>query len=199
MELSSKEDHCLTKIIGVETEPGTRVRFQGQGEPNIEEPDGDSYVWEVSFEVVPIPEEPKIYLMRWNPSISSFTEKDFEECVENQVHGMFRINWSIYEWQEARRDDLFYMMRTGDAKAGIAFNGHFITDPYPADDWAGSTKRRMYVDMVFMNPMEPGKQPSITLEKLQKTIPDFDWSKGHSGTLLPEDVGKEIGERWEEE
>ena len=59
--------------------------------------------------------------------------------------------------------------------------------------------RRMYVDMVCMNPMEPGKQPSITLEKLQKTIPDFDWSKGHSGTLLPEDVVKEIGELWEEE
>ena len=29
--------------------------------------------------------------------------------------------------------------------------GHFLSDPYPADDWAGSTKRRMYVDMVCMN------------------------------------------------
>ena len=76
--------------------------------------------------------------MRWNPSISSFTEKDFEECVENMVHGMFRMNWSIYEWEEARRGDLFFMMRTGDDKAGIVFTGQFISDPYPGDDWAPS-------------------------------------------------------------
>ena len=59
--------------------------------------------------MVPVLEKPKRYLMRWNPTISSFKEKDFEACVENQVHGMFRMNWSIYEWQEARRGDLFYL------------------------------------------------------------------------------------------
>ncbi|MCR4920648.1 MAG: hypothetical protein K5945_02935 [Bacteroidaceae bacterium] len=37
---------------------------------------------------------------------------------------------------------------TGDDKAGIVFNGLFISDPYPDEDWAGSTKRSMYVDMV---------------------------------------------------
>lgn len=85
---------------------------------------------------MPLPAEAKSYLMRWNPSISSFTEKDFEECVENMVHGMFRMNWSIREWEEARRGDLFFMMRTGDDKAGIVFTGQFISDPYPGDDWA---------------------------------------------------------------
>mgnify|MGYP002627247982 FL=1 len=86
-----------------------------------------------------MPAEAKSYLMCWNPSISSFTEKDFEECVENMVHGMFRMNWSIREWEEARRGDLFFMMRTGDDKAGIVFTGQFISDPYPGEDWAGST------------------------------------------------------------
>lgn len=50
-----------------------------------------------------------------------------------------------------RRGDFFYMMRTGDDKAGIVFCGQFLSDPYPADDWAGSTKRRMYVDMICYN------------------------------------------------
>lgn len=113
-------------------------------------------------------------------------------------HGMFRINWSIYEWQEARRGDLFYMMRTGDDKAGIAFNGHFISDPYPADDWAGSTKRRMYVDMVCMNPLESGEKPLVTLEKLQTAIPSIEWSKGHSGELLPEEAVTQLNEIWNE-
>ena len=170
LELSSDDDHCLARIIDVDMEPTTRFNYQGAGKPIVEDPDGDSCVWEVSFEVVPILAEPRTYLMRWNPSISSFKEKDFETCVENQEHGMFRINWSIYEWQEVRRGDLFYMLRTGDDKAGIAFCGQFLSDPYPADDWAGSSKRRMYVDMICSNLMEPGKKPHITLEKLQEAI-----------------------------
>ena len=55
------------------------------------------------------------------------------------------------------------MMRVGDDKAGIVFNGLFLSDPYPADDWAGSTKRRMYVDMVCINPVESGEMPSLSL------------------------------------
>ncbi len=148
--LNYGEDYCLTRIIDVDTKPGTRFNYQGAGKPIVEDPNGDSCVWEVAFEVVPVPKKPKKYLMRWNPSISSFTEKDFKESVEDMIHGsMFRMNWSIHEWEEARRGDIFYMMRVGDDKAGIVFNGLFISDPYPSDDWAGSTKRRMYVDMVW--------------------------------------------------
>ena len=186
--LKSVEEECFTRIISVDTEPGTRFNYQGVGEPIKEDPNGDSCIWEVYFEVVPVPEKSKTYLMRWNPSISSFTEKDYEECVNNMVHGMFRMNWSINEWEEARRGDMFFMMRVGDDKAGIVFLGQFITDPYPGDDWAGSTKRRMYVDMVCMNPVEPGVKPRISLEKLQESIPTVDWSKGHSGVLLSEEV-----------
>ena len=190
--LYSGEDYCLTRIIDVDTKPGTRFNYQGAGKPIVEDSNGDSCIWEVAFEVVPVPKEPKKYLMRWNPSISSFTEKDFEECITNMVHGMFRMNWSINEWEEARRGDIFYMMRVGDDKAGIVFNGQFTSDPYPSDDWAGSTKRRMYVDMVCATPVESGKEPIISLESLTENIPDFDWSKGHSGVLLPNEIADKL-------
>ena len=190
--LDGGEKDCLTRIISVDTEPGTRFRFQDPGEPSVDDPNGDSCIWEVSFEVVPTPTESRTYLMRWNPSISSFKEKDYKECVANLVHGMFRMNWSIYEWQEARRGDQFYMLRTGDYKAGIVFGGQFISDPYPSEDWAGSTKRRMYVDMICMDPTDPREKPSISLDRLKKDISEYDWSKGHSGALLPEDVVKKL-------
>ena len=190
--LKGGDDSCFTKIIGIDTVAGTRFRFQGPGEPSVEDPNGDSCIWEVQFEVVPVPAEPRHYLMRWNPSISSFTEKDYEKCVANMEHGMFRLNWSIYDWEEARRGDMFYMMRVGDDKAGIVFSGQFLTDPYPANDWAGSTKRRMYVDMVCMNAAEPDAAPLITLEELQKAIPSFDWSRGHSGVLMANKVTDEL-------
>ena len=104
---------------------------------------------------------------------------------------MFRLDWSIYEWQEARRGDFFYMMRTGDDKAGIVFSGQFLSDPYPADDWAGSTKRRMYVDMICYN-AESGSAPHISLEKLQTAIPAKEWQKGHSGELLSEEITTQL-------
>ena len=138
------EGVCLARIVDIDTMPDTRFNYQGAGKPIVEDPNGDSCIWMMKFEIVPYPREPKTYLMRWNPATSSFTEKDFEECMENRVHGLFRMDWSIYEWQEARRAHFFYMMRTGDDKAGIVFRGQFLSDPYPDDDWAGSTKRRMY-------------------------------------------------------
>lgn len=197
--LNGGEDDCLARIISVDTEPGTRFSYQSADKPIVEDPNGDSCIWEVDFEVVPMPAEPRHYLMRWNPSISSFKEKDYKECVENMVHGMFRLDWSIYEWEEARRGDYFYMLRTGDYKAGIVFSGQFITDPYPADDWAGSTKRRMYVDLICIDPIDPRERPRISLEELKKEIPGFDWSKGHSGALLSEDVVKKLDELDDEE
>lgn len=196
--LDGGEDGCVARIIDIETEPGIRFNYQGAGKPIVEDANGDSCIWKVVFEVLPMPEEPKTYLMRWNPAISSSTEKDYEKCVENRMHGMFRMNWSIREWEEARRGDFFYMLRTGDEKAGIVFSGQFTSDPYPGDDWAGSSKRRMYVDMICMNPVEPGTKPSLSLERLQKEIPSSDWTKGHSGILLSDNMAKRLDKIWEE-
>ena len=190
--LNSGDSDCITRIIDVDTMPGTRFNYQGAGKPIVEDADGDSCIWEVSFEVVPVPAEAKTYLMRWNPSISSFKEKNFEECVENMVHGMFRMNWSIYEWEEARVGDMFYMMRVGDKKAGIVFSGLIISDPYVMDDWAGSSKRRLYVDLVCMNATAPGEKPMLSLDMLQTAMPEYNWAKGHSGVLLPDNVAEKI-------
>lgn len=192
--LNADDEHCVVRIIDVDTEPGVRFRFQGPGQPSVEDPNGDSCIWKVTFEVVPLSNDCRAYLMRWNPSISSFTDEDYNECFENMVHGMFRINWSIYKWQEARRGDLFYMLRTGDDKAGIAFNGYFLSDPYTGDDWAGSTKRRCYVDMICQNTVEPGEVPFVSMERLKEAIPEYDWEEGHSGVLLPDEVTEKLDE-----
>ena len=188
LALSGEEDSCLTRIIGMTAESGVRIKYHGADKPLVEDPMGDSCVWEIAFEVVPVPAEPRKYLMRWNPSISSFTEKDYEESFVQMENGMFRMNWSISEWEEARRGDFFYMLRVGDDKAGIVFKGQFISDPYPSEDWAGTTKRRMYVDLICMNPSKPHEMPEISLKQLEKSIPSYGWAKGRSGVLLPADI-----------
>ena len=199
LRTENDEDFCVARIIDVNTEPGTRFRFQGQGKPTVEDEDGDSCIWEVQFEFIPLFADHRTYLMRWNPSIRSFTEKDYKACLDNMVNGMFRLNWSIYDWQEARRGDMIYMMRVGDDKAGIVFMGMLITDPYPADDWAGSTKRRMYVDMVCFSPSKLRIKPRLSLQQLESAIPSMEWAQGHSGVLLSEDVVKQLELLWDKE
>ena len=195
LELNNGEEkYCMLRIINIDMEPGMRFNYQGAGKPIVEDVNGDSCVWELDFEVVPLPKEPRTYLMRWNPAISSFKEEDYKECMENMIHGMFRLNWSISEWEEARRGDLFYMLRVGDDKAGIVFCGQFISDPYPGEDWKGSTKRRMYVDMISTESVEPEGNPFIPLAILKEAIPSYNWEKGHSGELLPRDVCEKLGE-----
>lgn len=199
LRTENDEDFCVARIIDVNTEPGTRFRFQGQGKPTVEDENGDSCIWEVQFEFIPLFADHRTYLMRWNPSISSFTKKDYKACLDNMVNGMFRLNWSIYDWQEARRGDMIYMMRVGDDKAGIVFMGMLITDPYPADDWAGSTKRRMYVDMVCFSPSKLRIKPRLSLQQLESAIPSMEWAQGHSGVLLSEDVVKQLELLWDKE
>ena len=196
--LNNGDENCVVQIISINKEAGTRFRFQGPGMPSVPDPNGDSCIWELQFEVVPVLSKPKTYLMRWNPSISSFTEDDYKECVATMRDGNFRINWSIFEWEEARRGDEFYMLRVGDEKAGIVFRGLFISEPYVMDDWAGTSKRRLYMDMACVNPVANDAIPPLSLSKLQESIPDFDWTKGHSGVLLPDDVAARLHEMWEE-
>ena len=43
-----------------------------------------------------------------------------------------------------------------------------------------------------MNPVKHDAVPHVSLEKLQNAIPEMEWSKGHSGILLSEDIIKKI-------
>ena len=185
--LANGEDSCLAHIVNMEPKVGPRFRFQGPDKPSVEDPNGDSCIWQIVFEIKPVT---KTYLLRWNPAISSFTEDDYEYCAAHSEDGFFPLNWSIYEWEEAKVGDTFYMMRVGDDKAGIVFQGKFTSNPYTGDDWAGTSKQRHYVDLLCSCLSAPGEEPAISLEKLQVAIPDIEWGKGHSGVLLPIEVAE---------
>lgn len=189
MVLSCGEDSCLAQIVKITTDDGTRFRFQGPGQPSIEDANGDSCLWHVIFEVKPVS---KAYLLRWNPSISSFTEEDYEYCIEDSENGTFPLNWSIYEWEAACVGDTFYMMRVGDSKAGIVFKGRFTSNPYIGGGWSKSGKKCHYVNLICTPLAAPGQAPELSLEKLQAACPNIDWAKGHSGELLPIDVAEKL-------
>jgi len=128
-------------------------------------------------------ERRKVYLLRWNPSISSFKEAYYKDAVEKYPNG-FKMDWSIYEWEDAHEGDRFYMLRVGGDNDGIVFQGDFISEPYEDKDWAGTTKKRHYVDIGCYNLAEPGGMPLLSVKELEAAIPEINWRKGHSGELL---------------
>lgn len=148
-----------------------------------------------SFDVEPI-RSSKTYLLRWNPTISSFKLDDYRDVLSKYPGGFSGMNWSVYEWEKAHKGDHYYMLRTGDDKAGIVFRGVFTSDPYPGEDWAGNGKQRYYMDMDCYDCLPADEQSAITIETLEKSIPSIDWRRGHSGELLSSEDADRLNELW---
>lgn len=149
-----------------------------------------------SFDVKPI-RHPKTYLLRWNPTISSFKLEHYRKAMQEHPEG-FGFDWSVYEWEEAHEGDRFYMLRTGDDKAGLVFHGVFTSEPYEGSDWAGQKgKTRRYMDMDCYDCVPADEQSPLTIELLEKEIPSVNWRKGHSGQLLSEQEAEKLEDLWE--
>lgn len=148
-----------------------------------------------SFDVEPI-RSPKTYLLRWNPTISSFKLDDYRDVLSKYPGGFSGMNWSVYGWEKAHKGDHYYMLRTGDDKAGIVFRGVFTSDPYPGEDWAGNGKQRYYMDMDCYDCVPADVQSPICIEELEKVVPGIDWRRGHSGELLSSEDADRLNELW---
>ena len=109
-------------------------------------------------------------------------------------NGVFTI---IYEWEKAKKGDCFYMERLGDEGRGIVFRGQFTSDPYLVEDWAGTSKKRYYVDIDCFDASPADGQPHITVEELKSILPEINWDKGHSGQLLTEGQAQKLDELWD--
>ncbi|MBO4380360.1 MAG: hypothetical protein J5784_05090 [Muribaculaceae bacterium] len=132
----------------------------------------------------------KTYVLMWNPAISSITMEDHNENIPNIMLCYF--NWSVYEYQEAKKGDRFVMVRCGEGKTGIVMSGIFDSNPYQAGDWSGKGRTVFYMDLKPNFIANPEKADIITTDELAKVIPTFNWSGGHSGRLLNEEQAKQL-------
>lgn len=48
--------------------------------------------------------------------------------------------------------------------------------------------------MICACPVEPDASPYVPLSKLQEVFPTKEWSKGHSGELLSEEIADKLDE-----
>ena len=135
-------------------------------------------------------EKQKTYVLMWNPAISSVKMEDHVDSIPNLMTEHY--NWSVYEYQEAKKNDRFVLIRCGEGKTGLVMSGIFDSNPYQAEDWSGKGRKVFYMDMTPNFIVDPEEAEIITTKQLQEAIPSFDWSGGHSGRLLTEEQARQL-------
>ena len=135
-------------------------------------------------------------ILMWNPAISSVKLEDHNETIPNMFTEEY--NWSVWEHEKAKCGDRFFLVRCGDGNTGIVMSGVFDSHPYESGDWSGKGRRTFYMEMTPNVILNPDKAPMLTTAELEKAIPGFQWSGGHSGRILPPEDAKKLEDLWHE-
>jgi len=137
----------------------------------------------------------KLYILRWNPNISSYTEdgflRDFYDLSRRNSHGA-EMNWSIYEPEQLQPGDWFIFCRVGTKHDGIVGFGRFTSQPYLGKSWRRDGRQISYADMLFMMLLNKIGNTPWTAKRLEKEFPEIDWHGGHAGIPLDEQIAERM-------
>ena len=144
------------------------------------------------------PRQRRVYVLRWNPSISSFTRDDFEKYFA-QYKGLKpynyddKLDWTVWEWETVMHRDLFVMMQVGQEVSGIVWGGFLGGHPYQYEKEDGTLTSAHFFETTvnFMHRIE--KTGILTADRLQAAIPEVDWLHGHSGELISVESAEKLG------
>lgn len=130
----------------------------------------------------------KLYNLRWNPEISSFTDEEFREGFRllNRQHSTgLGFNWSIYEPEELNVGDWCIFTRVGSNNVnGVVGIGRFTTRAYEGESWRGDGKRIAYAELEILCFQDPAETGVWTADELERAVPEEDWRQGHAGVPL---------------
>ena len=144
------------------------------------------------------PRQRKVYVLRWNPRISSFNREGFEHYFA-QYKGFIpnehddELDWTVWDWKSVEHRDLYVMMQVGQKVNGIVWGGFFGGFPYQYKKEDGTLTRSRYfqTDVEYMHRIE--KTGLMTADRLMRAVPEVDWLHGHSGELLSVDNAEKLG------
>lgn len=138
----------------------------------------------------------RTFILEWRPAISSYKLEQFEVELKHFEDTWF--NWSIWEWQDLKEGDEFYMIKCGEAPTGVVMHGMFTSDAYQGEDWSGKGRETYYADMLPDAMIHPLKSRLLSTEALAEAMPDFKWNGGHSGRILTTEYAAKLKEMWQE-
>lgn len=127
------------------------------------------------------------FILMWNPAISSYTMERLDSDMSEWAHSNWwgdDFDWSVHEWQKARKGDRFFMVRVGEGNTGVFAAGRFTSEPYEDEDWSDKKRNVHYMQMEFEAVFHPERSEIITTAELEAELSHIDWRKGHSGQML---------------
>ena len=92
----------------------------------------------------------KMFILKWNPIISSVTMERMHEEMEDCA-GDFNssFDWSVFEWEKVKKVDRVFMLLVGQKEInGIVGAGWFSSDSYQGEYWAGTDRKRHFARIV---------------------------------------------------
>lgn len=133
------------------------------------------------------------FLLRWNPATSSYTMANLDSDMSEWAKGYWSedFDWSIHEWQGARRGDRFFMVRVGEGNTGIFAAGRFASAPFVDSD--GEVR---YVQLEFETVFHPERADIISTAQLERELPHLDWRGGNSGEMLTKEDAVRLELMW---
>lgn len=139
----------------------------------------------------------RTYILMWNPAISSYKMKHFERDFKKLMYGeLDDFNWSVWDWQHAREGDRCFLVKVGEGTTGIVMSGVFCTNPYIDKDWSSRDRVVHYMDIEVEYMFHPERGSILSSDVLKGELPDFDWSRGHSGVELSADTAAKLEKLW---
>ncbi len=137
----------------------------------------------------------KTFILFWNPAISNWKLDDCRKMIDSE--DLFDCAWSVWEHDKVENGkERFFMVRCGEGNTGICQSGYFKSMPYVANDWSGKEREVYYVNLDVDVMIDSEECPVLTTERLQSEFPDFDWTGGHSGRLLPVEYAERLEQIW---
>lgn len=136
-------------------------------------------------------------ILKWNPGFSSYNMLQFLSDLQwIEETGISEYNWSVWDYEKVRKGDRFFWVKLGYGANGIVGSGEITSDPYTGEDWSGKGRQTYFVDFRPDTLINPDALPILSNERLQAEIPDFDWSKGHSGVVLTNEQAQKLESLW---
>ena len=139
------------------------------------------------------------FILMWNPAISNYKIEEFEEQLRDMSEGFYdEFSWAVWDHEQARDGDRFYMVKVGPGTNGIVMSGTFTSEPYKGEDWSGKGRTVFYMEMEIEEMIHPDRCPLLTSERLAEEIPDFEWNGGHSGRILTSEQADKLAILWDQ-
>lgn len=136
----------------------------------------------------------KLYILRWNPNISSYKTENHLEIIEHIKNKEIPddFNWSIREYENLQKDDMFILQQVGTDNDGIAMIGKFKNACYEKESWREDGSKLYYADMWIMDAFDCDNENPLPAKRYEQMFPEIKWHEGHSGIVVEEDLDDKL-------